>query len=193
MAKSKERVEHSEVIFDDYPVGKYARKVDWWLSDAGLEAISGWRQCGCTIREIVARMGVDPRTFNAWRRKCPKLDEILTLGQEVTNGRVVDALYKRATGFHYDEITRELVDGQLMVTKVVTKYVPPDVKASLAWLFNRYGEAWRAVQPPLDLDAQAIGQAGEILATIRETAMGYSQLGEPGSMAGVADDSHGGA
>lgn len=168
------------VVFDDYPTGKFARKCDWWLSEAGLEVIAGWRQCGATIADIVDKMGIDPRTFRAWRNKCPELEDILTVGKEVTNARVVGALYKRATGFYYDETTQELIEGEMRVTKVVTKYVPPDVKAALSWLFSRWPDAWRAIQPPLDTDTPSVLAAEDILVKIKgmaEEATGSPLLG----------------
>lgn len=169
----KKRVEHipgDEIVFDDYPTGKYAKKVDWWTSKQGLELIAGWRQCGCSIEDITHKMGVDPRTFRAWRKKCPDLEEVLVSGKEITNVRVVDALYKSAVGFEYDEITRELVEGEMRVTKIVTKFVPPNVKAILSWLYNRYPDSWRAVQQPIDMDTPALLNAEDMLVTIREAA-----------------------
>lgn len=175
------------VIFSDYPMGKFARKRDWWLSPAGLEVIAGWRQCGATIGDIYRKMGVDPRTFGAWRKVCPQLEDILTVGQEVTNSRVVGALFKRALGYEYNEVTRELVEGEMQITKVVTKHVSPDVKACLSWLFNRSSDVWRAIQPPQDTDTPAIVAADDMLVTIREAA---ERANEAASDAGSGVDSH---
>lgn len=166
---TKEIEEHN-VIFTDYPVGKFARKIDWWTSDKGIQLIAGWRQAGCTIEEIRNKVGVDPRTFRAWRKKCPALEDALVLSKEIANVQVINSLYQRAVGMEYDEITRELVEGELRVTKIVTKYIPPDVKAILAFLYNRDSQNWRAVQQPIDTDTPAILNADDVLVNIRNIA-----------------------
>lgn len=174
---AKKQVEHTPgdvVVFNDYPIGKFARKIDWWTSPQGLELIAGWRQCGCSIDDITKKIDVDPRTFRAWRKKCPELEEILITGKDITNARVVDSLYKRATGFTYDEVTRELVEGEMRVTKIVTKFVPPETKAILAWLYNRYPAEWRAIQQPIDMNTPALLNADSMLATIKEVAESVS-------------------
>jgi hypothetical protein len=161
------------VEFVDYPIGKFGKKVDFWTSPDGLQLISGWRQNGMSIKEIYERVGVDVRTFRAWRGKHPELDDILTVGQEISNAKAVNSLFKKVTGFYYDEITRELVEGEMRVTKIVTKYVPPETKACLAWLFNRNSADWRAIQEPLDSDSPSLLAAQNVLVAIREATGGH--------------------
>ena len=63
--------------------------------------------------------------------------------------KVENALYKRAVGYTYNEVTRESVKDQatgeesLQVTKVVTKQVMPDTTAQIFWLKNRRPDRWR--------------------------------------------------
>lgn len=166
---AKEIEEHN-VVFTDYPVGKFSRKVDWWTSEKGIQLVAGWRQAGCTIEEIKDKMGVDIRTFRRWRKQCPKLEDALVLSKEIAGVQVVNSLYQRAIGMEYDEVTRELVEGELRVTKVVTKFIPPDVKACLAFLYNREGQSWRAIQQPIDTDTPAILNADDVLINIRNVA-----------------------
>ena len=166
---AKEIEEHT-VAFTDYPVGKYSRKIDWWTSEKGIQLVAGWRQAGCTIEEITQKMGVDKRTFRSWRRKCPALEEALILSKEIANVQVINSLYQRAIGIEYDEITRELVEGEMRVTKIVTKFIPPDVKACLAFLYNRDSQNWRAIQQPIDTDMPAILNADDVLVNIRSIA-----------------------
>ena len=174
---AKEIEEHN-VIFTDYPVGKFARKIDWWTSEKGIQLVAGWRQSGCTIEEIQNKIGVDPRTFRSWRKKCPKLEDALVLSKEIANVQVINSLYQRAIGMEYDEVTRELIEGELRVTKIVTKYIPPDVKAILAFLYNRDSQNWRAVQQPIDTDLPAILNADDVLVNIRGMAE-KALLGSP--------------
>lgn len=170
----KKRVEHlpgDEVVWDDYPVGKYAKKIDWWTSKQGIELISSWRQEGASIKDIYEKIGVDVRTFRSWRQKCPDLEEALVVGKEITNARVIDALYKRAVGFYYDEEQYDLVEGEMMLTRRYRRYCPPDTKAILSWLFNRYPQEWRAIQAPIDADGPALQNAEDVLVKIRDAAL----------------------
>ena len=79
----------------------------------------------------------------------PEIAEALKRGKEVVDILVENALLKRALGYRYDEITREIAmsaDGEangLAVTKVVTKEVQPDVTAQIFWLKNRKPDKWR--------------------------------------------------
>lgn len=187
---AKEIEEHT-VAFTDYPVGKYSKKIDWWTSEKGIQLIAGWRQAGCTIEEITQKMGVDKRTFRSWRRKCPKLEDALVLSKEIATVQVVNSLYQRAVGIEYDEITRELVEGEMRVTKIVTKFIPPDVKAILAFLYNRDSQNWRAIQQPIDTDMPAILSADDVLVNIRNIAEKASlapPLGEDASEGREVDE-----
>jgi lambda repressor-like predicted transcriptional regulator len=173
MKKRIERIE-GEVIFEDYPINKYGKKIDWWTSDYGLDIIAGWRQSGLSIADVAKQMGVDIRTFRVWRKKCPKLDDILSKGREVATARVADALYKRAVGFYYDETVEELVEGEMRVTKIFHRYCPPDTKAALSYLYNRDPNGWRAIQEPIDVNAPALLEAANTLIKIKEAAEGAS-------------------
>ena len=72
-----------------------------------------------------------------------------------------NALYKRAVGYTYNEVTRESVKDQatgedsLQVTKVVTKQVAPDTTAQIFWLKNRRPDRWRN-RPEADAEQEDI-------------------------------------
>ena len=46
-------------------------------------------------------------------------------------------------GYRYTEVTRELVDGKMKITKKVTKEMPPDTTAIIWWQKNRDPDNWR--------------------------------------------------
>ena len=61
-----------------------------------------------------------------------------------------DALLKRALGFTQEEIySEDIIDKDsgeitnLAKRKVIRKTIPPDVRALLFWLKNRYPERWK--------------------------------------------------
>ena len=87
--------------------------------------------------ETVARWSADHEEFRAALTETPAAD------------RVEAALLKRALGFRQEEASsEELVDkksGELLEVlkrRVITKEVPPDVRAVLFWLKNRCPERW---------------------------------------------------
>lgn len=163
----------SNLPYVDFPnsqKGKEARKA-FWLSPDGIILISQWRREGVPLEEIaLSYIGVSDVTLWKWTKASNDLAVALQISKDVTNGKVEQALLKRALGYEYDEVTRELVEGEMRTTKVIRKHVSPDVKACLSWLFSRRPDRWRAIQDPLDTDAEAIGMAKRMLVTIKEAA-----------------------
>nr|DAO63016.1 MAG TPA: terminase small subunit [Caudoviricetes sp.] len=143
----------------------------FWLSPDGIILISQWRREGVPLEEIaLTYIGVSAATLWRWTKQSSELVLALGISKDVTNGKVEQALLKRALGYEYDEVTRELVEGEMRTTKVICKHVSPDVKACLSWLFSRRPDRWRAIQDPIDTDAEAIGAAKRMMATIKEAA-----------------------
>ena len=71
-----------------------------------------------------------------------------------------DALLKRAIGFIQEEIySEDIIDKDsgkitnLAKRKIVRKTIPPDVRALLFWLKNRYPERWKE---KIDTDGEDI-------------------------------------
>jgi hypothetical protein len=163
----------SNLPYVDFPnsqKGKEARKA-FWLSPDGITLISQWRREGVPLEEIaLSYIGVSDVTLWKWTKASNDLAVALQVSKDCTNSKVEQALLKRALGYDYDEVTRELVEGEMRTTKVIRKHVSPDVKACLSWLFSRRPDRWRAIQDPLDTDAEAIGMAKRMLVTIKEAA-----------------------
>lgn len=158
--------------FPEGQKGQEARK-QFWLSADGLTLVAQWRREGIPFEEIAARyIGVSSQTLWRWTKCSEDLAKVLRVSQDCTNATVEQALLKRALGYDYDEETWELVEGALMRTKVVSKHVPPDVKACLSWLFSRRSDRWRSIQEPLDESAKDVETAKKILVAIKEVADG---------------------
>ncbi|MBR1965417.1 MAG: hypothetical protein IKA22_02280 [Lentisphaeria bacterium] len=71
------------------------------------------------------------------------------------------ALLKRALGFTQEEVySEDIIDKNsgestgLAKRKIIKKTVPPDVRALLFWLKNRYPDRWKdkISPPPEDID-----------------------------------------
>lgn len=133
--------------------GKYAE----WLTPEGLIKIEGWARDGLTDEQIAQNIGISRQTLYDWIKRFPDISDTLKRGKEVIDRQVENALLKRALGYRYDEVTKEMVDdgtGRLVVTKVVTKEVQPDTTAQIFWLKNRKPTEWR--------DKQQLEHSGEM-------------------------------
>lgn len=114
-----------------------------------LIEIEGWARDGLTDEQIAKNLGVGERTFYEYKLKYPQFSQSLKRGKEVVDREVENALLKRALGYRYEEVTKELVldpetgEKTLQPVKVVTKEVVPDTTAQIFWLKNRKPEAWR--------------------------------------------------
>lgn len=118
-----------------------------------LLLIEAWARDGMVQEDIAKKLGVAMSSFSDYKNKFPELSEALKRGQEVVDVEVENALFKRAVGYRYDEVTKEAAreldeeTGEyktvMVETKRVTKEVQPDVTAQIFWLKNRRPELWR--------------------------------------------------
>lgn len=114
-----------------------------------LLLVEAWARNGLTDEQIAKNLGIAVSTLNDYKNKHPEFMESLKRGKEVIDIQVENALLKRALGYKYNEVTKELCKDKetgeetLVVTKVVTKEVVPDTTAQIFWLKNRKPEEWR--------------------------------------------------
>jgi hypothetical protein len=128
--------------------------------DDKLLLVEGWARDGDTDKTIASKLNVSEVTLNKWKKEKPLFVEVLKRGKEVIDRHVENALLKRALGYKYKEITQEPVTDpdtgrdKLVVSKVITKEVQPDVTAQIFWLKNRKPKEWR--------DKQELEHTGEL-------------------------------
>ncbi|MGM0341603.1 helix-turn-helix domain-containing protein [Enterococcus sp. AZ007] len=128
-----------------------------WITKEGLIRIQGWARDGLSDEQVAANMGISRSTLNAWKKRFPDISDTLKKGKDVADREVENALFKRAVGFSYTEVTQELMDsGELRVTKKVKKQVAPDTGAAAFWLKNRKPDVWRDKQ-----EVEHTGKDGE--------------------------------
>lgn len=124
-------------------------KYEEWLTDDGLLRISGWARDGLTYQQIADNMHINVTTLRDWRKAYPSIDSALKESADIADRHVENALYKRALGYTYDEVTQELRlnkdtgEERFVETRRVTKQVLPDVTAQIYWLKNRKPKDWR--------------------------------------------------
>lgn len=113
-----------------------------------LLTIKMWRQNGVIQKDICKNLGISHQALAVYKRAHPELRDVLNTGKEDAVAKVVDALYKRAIGYTYEEektvgtkrAGEELVIGRIEKTK---KHVVPDVIAQMFYLQNRYSIDWK--------------------------------------------------
>jgi hypothetical protein len=111
-----------------------------------LDEIAAWARQGLVDTDIAYNLGIATSTFYRWKNEHKEFRESLKISKKVANERVKNALYQRATGYDYDEVTEDTSyeDGKPVTrTKTTTKQVAPDPTAIIFWLKNRDPEKWR--------------------------------------------------
>lgn len=162
------------MAYIDFPEGleNQKKRKAFWLSDDGLTLIAGWRRNGVPLKEIATKnIGVSMTAFWGWYRQSDALRRACANSKDIADYTVEDALYRRAVGYNYEEKIFELVEGEVRLTRILEKHLPPDTKAIMHYLFNRKPEVWRAVQEPLDA-TQYTETIKNILVAMKEVAEG---------------------
>ena len=111
-----------------------------------LIEIEAWKRDGLTDEQIYKNLGISKDTFYTYKKKYSDFSDCLKKGKEVADIEVENALYKRAIGYKYKEVIKEVkeVDGKKSTyIKEVTKEIPGDVGAQIFWLKNRKSNAWK--------------------------------------------------
>ena len=98
---------------------------------------------GYTNLQIAKKLGIGVATLYVWQREHAEFTEAVKRAKDIVDDKVEQKLFKWAMGYSYTEITRESVEGKMVVTRKLTKKLPPDVTAQIFWLKNRRPDAWR--------------------------------------------------
>lgn len=171
------------MAYIDFPEGldNQKKRKAFWLSEDGLTLITGWRRQGVPLTEIAEKnIGISKTAFWGWYRQSEELRRACKNSKDIADYTVEDALYRRAVGYNYEEKVFELVEGEVRLTKVFEKHMPPDTKAIMQYLFNRKPEVWRAIQEPLEA-TQYTETIKNILVAMKEVA----ENGQPKQVSSV--------
>lgn len=125
-----------------------------WMARAGL-----------TCEQIAAELGVTRKTLYNWGRRDEDLLRALKDGRNYADAVVEDCLFRRATGYDYEdrELTQSTTEEEALpveqpgdarkvskTTRTVRRlshHVPPDVTACIFWLKNRQPHRFRTNPP----------------------------------------------
>jgi len=113
-----------------------------------LFEIAGWARDGHTDKDICEALGVSIPTFYKWKAIKTELLDTLKVNKAIADLTVENSLYKRATGYTYEETSREIKTDKndkiiFKHVKKTEKIVIPDTTAQIFWLKNRKMNEWR--------------------------------------------------
>ena len=119
-----------------------------------LVEIEAWKRDGLTNEQIMKNLGIGRDSFYRYKDKYSEFSDALKKGKEVADIEVENALFKRAVGYKYKEVIKEVkeIDGKKSTyVKEVIKEMPGDVGAQIFWLKNRKSSKWKDKQ---DIDIE---------------------------------------
>lgn len=119
-----------------------------------LIEIEAWKRDGLSNEQIMKNLGIGRDSFYRYKDKYSEFSDALKKGKEVADIEVENALFKRAIGYKYKEVIKEVkeIDGKKTTyVKEVVKEMPGDVGAQIFWLKNRKSSKWKDKQ---DIDIE---------------------------------------
>lgn len=98
---------------------------------------------GFPLYRIAQELRIARCTFFDWMKDYPEFAAAVREGQMLADAKVEDALYRRATGYEYEERKTVQERGTIVREETVRRHVVPDVKAQIFWLKNRQPDRWK--------------------------------------------------
>ena len=136
-----------------------------WKEKYGLEYLRRYAEEGLCDPEIAERVELKATTLKKWRAKYPEVSNAIRLGRADADFAVVEALYKKATGYtvnlsktvklkrsDFDPDTgKKIREYEELATAVDQSHVPADIRAGSFWLKCRQPERWSERQSNHDI------------------------------------------
>lgn len=142
-------------------MAKRGRKDLWYEleMEKRLETITGWAKQGLTNEEMISQLGVSKVVFYKWMKTHPEFKEALYKGKFESNGEILAAAFRQATGYYqpvtepfkvktvknisedpkkprYEEV-EEVIDHNYL------KYFPPNQTMAIFMLKNRLPQYYK--------------------------------------------------
>lgn len=132
------------------------QRYETYMEEYGEEYLRRMAEEGYTDSEIANLSGVSYKTFRKWKGEHESFQNALKLGRFGADFAVIEALYKKATGYSvtvnktyklkrvdYDPDTGKKVrEYEELQTGADDNYIPADVRAMSFWLKNRQPLKW---------------------------------------------------
>lgn len=111
-----------------------------------LVLIQQWAREGMLEKDIAKNLKIGLSNFYRYKAERTEFREALKNNEAIANAQVENAFFKRCVGYEYEEETKELREGEMILTKVVKKQVYPDTEAAAKWMYNRMPQRWKNTQ-----------------------------------------------
>jgi len=97
---------------------------------------------------LAKRLGCGKTTLSKLIKNFPEFKALIKEGKTEADLKVVSALFKRATGYEFEETTTKVLvnkngEGTTTYVEKTKKHIAPDTAAAFIWLKNRVPEEWR--------------------------------------------------
>lgn len=125
---------------------KYETNVKPRFSD-----IKEWLKLGATDKEIAENLGVNPKVLCRYKNEYSDLNELWKNGRKKAVQDIKAALFKRATGFQYQEKKQIIEAGAIVREEIYTKSALPD-PASAMILLKHWDKEHEWTQDPAQLE-----------------------------------------
>lgn len=121
--------------------------LDKWLEDDNLLLLEAWARDGYTLTDIARRIGINLDTLVIWKKKYEPIRAALSIGKELVDYKVENALLKSALGYRTKDVkvTTTMRYGKVVETikETTDREVAPNVTAIQMWLYNRQKDKWK--------------------------------------------------
>jgi len=150
----------------------YNAKFAFWVTEEGLQKINEWASKGLTKANVAKNIGINEKTFYKWEKDHEVIADAYRRGAVKPDQIVQNKLFERALGTTITEVTEELNEfGDLVISKRVTKQLPPDTTAQIFWLKSRMPEQWRE-SPLSKAQVEKIKEETEVVKLTKEKLRG---------------------
>lgn len=122
-----------------------------------FEEIRKWCEIGTSDKDISEMLGISSSTFYDYQHKYGEFSELIKRSRKRPVMEIKNALYRRATGFAYEEVTTvEDSDGYSKTTTVRKQALPDPASAMILLKHWAKDEGWTNDPQQLELKKQEI-------------------------------------
>lgn len=131
-----------------------------------LDEVRAWARDGLSHQQIGQNLGVSGGSIRNYKQLHPAFAKALEEGR-IADLHVENAMYKRATGYVYEEtiverkISKETGELTIASVKTIKKEMAPNLDAQKFWLANRKRDLWQ-YRPDAKTDASE-GESGGVI------------------------------
>ena len=132
--------------------------------DDKLKSISGMVSKRSTQRQVAEYLGITEKTIIKLRKVHPKLNNAFQYGDEELKHKLLDAVYRRAIGFEYEETQTVIEETKTGTKKRITKFKKqslPDIAAIKYLLITKFGIEYNEKKAEIEIMAKRLEQGEE--------------------------------